>query len=373
MAKDKSPVKLKERPLKNGNYSLFLDTYQNKKHIYEFLHLYIIPERTPIDRERNKVTRMQAEAHRAKRIIEMQNGRYGRVANSEFSKITICDIIDRKIKSVSNSTKHSYQQVKNRILQFGNVPVQRVNKYYILQFIDFLNTCKSMCKTDATKPIKESTKSLIFSSLNAVFNKAMRDGIISKNPCTDIDISEKPKRGAEKKCYLTSDELKKMAQTPTEYINIKRAFIFACYTALRYSDIRTLTFADIHKTDAGYQIETIQTKTKERVIIPLCATALKAIGTIPTDPQKMGKRIFSIPVNSNTNKHLQSWAKDSGITKHVTFHTSRHTAATLLLTYGADIYTTSKILGHTSVKTTQIYAEVVNQKKIDAIAALPEL
>ena len=373
MKKDKAPVKLKERVLKNGNVSLFLDTYREGKHLYEFLHLYIVPERTPIDKERNKVTRLQAEAHRAKRIIELQNGIYGRVADSEFSKMTLCTAIDNKSNSVSGRTRHSYKEVKNYVLSFGDVTIQKVTKHYILKFLDYLKTCKSRCKKYDPKPLKDSTISLIYGSLNAVLNKAVRDGIIQNNPCNKIDVSEKPKRGNDKMCYLTSDELKQMAQTKTQHIAIKRAFIFACYTALRFSDIRSLTFADIHKTETGYQIEKIQEKTKESVTIPLSSTALKTIGEIPTDAKNLEKRVFDIPCNANTNLHLQQWAKDSGIKKRVTFHTARHTAATMLLTYGADIYTTSKILGHTNVRTTQIYAEVVNQKKVDAVAALPEL
>ncbi len=67
---------------------------------------------------------------------------------------------------------------------------------------------------------------------------------------------------------------------------------------------------------------------------------------------------------------LSRWAREAGIGKHVTFHVSRHTFATMALTMGADIYTTSKLLGHTEVRTTQIYARIVNSKKEEAVALL---
>ena len=74
------------------------------------------------------------------------------------------------------------------------------------------------------------------------------------------------------------------------------------------------------------------------------------------------------------NENLQSWAEAAGITtKKVTFHTSRHTFATMLLTLGADIYTISKLLGHTSVKTTQIYAKIIDQKKDDAVSLVDSI
>ena len=64
---------------------------------------------------------------------------------------------------------------------------------------------------------------------------------------------------------------------------------------------------------------------------------------------------------------MKKWAKGAEIEKNVTFHLSRHTFATTLLTLGADIYTTSKLMGHKNLRTTQIYAEVVNKKKVEAV------
>lgn len=67
---------------------------------------------------------------------------------------------------------------------------------------------------------------------------------------------------------------------------------------------------------------------------------------------------------------LKVWAKDAGVTKHISFHTSRHSFATMMLTLGADLYTTSKLLGHSNVKTTQIYAKIVDSKKVEAVNLL---
>ena len=72
-------------------------------------------------------------------------------------------------------------------------------------------------------------------------------------------------------------------------------------------------------------------------------------------------------------RRLKEWGVESGVGKEITFHASRHTFATLALTYGADIYTVSKLLGHHSIKTTQIYAEVVDEKKVKAVDLIPEV
>lgn len=374
MKKDKSPVKLKERALKNGSVSLYLDTYQNGKHYYEFLKLYIIPERTAIDKERNKVTRLQAEAHRARRVIELQNGIYGKTASSEYSKITLTQAIDNKMKTLHGGSRKVYVRLKKRVSDYGDVYLQRITKHYVLGFIDFLKSCKNDVEKENPKPLKDTTISILFNAFNAVLNKAKREGDISSNPVEAIQISEKPHTKAiDRKCYLTLEELRAMAKSDKVMPELKRAFFFACHTALRISDIRALTYADIHKTDNGYQIEIMQTKTKDPVIVPLSKMALKLLGEIPTDPRARVRKVFKIGYGSHYPRLLRTWAESCGITKHITFHTSRHTAATLLLTYGADIYTTSKILGHASIRTTQIYAEIVNEKKIAAIQALPEI
>lgn len=80
--------------------------------------------------------------------------------------------------------------------------------------------------------------------------------------------------------------------------------------------------------------------------------------------------VFDLPNYFTINRCVKKWAKDAEIKKDVTFHIARHTFATTLLTLGADIYTTSKLLGHQNIRTTQIYAEVVNKKKVEAVNLL---
>lgn len=100
-------------------------------------------------------------------------------------------------------------------------------------------------------------------------------------------------------------------------------------------------------------------KTKEPIYLPLSNEALKWM------PEREDKAaddpVFNLP--SNINQYLRPWAEAAGITKRFTFHTARHTFATMMLTLGADLYTVSKLLGHTSVRMTQVYAKIINQKK----------
>lgn len=373
--KDKSPVKIRERKLKDGNISLFLDTYEHGQHTYEFLHLYIVPERSPIDKERNKVTRMQAETQRARRVIEKQNGMYGRVAQSSFSKFTLLDVINRKLDTVTGSNKYHYVLLGHHVERYGDALMKNVTPDYIVGFLRYLKTAQNRAikNEDEARPLSKGTIKLLYTVLNASLNKAVRDRLIQSNPCSHVDKSMTPKKASTKLCYLTIDELRALANTECSNNDIKRAFIFACYTGLRISDIKTLKYSDIISTDIGYAISINQEKTNEFVSIPLSSTALQCIGTIPADAKERAKAVFKMPSVTGMVNVLDRWVKKSGIEKHVTFHTSRHTAATLLLTYGADLYTVSKILGHKSIATTQIYAEVVNEKKIAAVEAMPTL
>ena len=99
--------------------------------------------------------------------------------------------------------------------------------------------------------------------------------------------------------------------------------------------------------------------------MPLSANALE---WLPDRGDSKGEDfVFTLPSHFSINRSVKKWARDAEIEKNVTFHLSRHTFATTLLTLGADIYTTSKLMGHKNLRTTQIYAEVVNKKKVEAV------
>ena len=112
-------------------------------------------------------------------------------------------------------------------------------------------------------------------------------------------------------------------------------------------------------------MEIVMQKTKDPIYVPLSEQAMK---WMPERGDKAAEdKIFAIPRVEYVNPGLAKWAEQAGLKKHVTFHTARHTFATMMLTLGADLYTVSKLLGHSDVKVTQVYAKIVNQKKNDAV------
>jgi site-specific recombinase XerD len=131
-----------------------------------------------------------------------------------------------------------------------------------------------------------------------------------------------------------------------------------------------LTWADIRYEEGRWTIATRIAKTQRFIHNPLPLEALKWLPERKNDSDK----VFADLDHKNINIHIHAWAKDAGITnKNVTFHVSRHTYATMLLTAGADLYTVSKLLGHTSIRHTQRYAKIVNSLKDDAISKINNL
>ena len=162
-------------------------------------------------------------------------------------------------------------------------------------------------------------------------------------------------------------EIEKLANTTSDRPEIKRAFLFSCFTGLRQSDLRTLKWKDISEDS----IKIKQQKTKTSMTIPLSKTALNILKTdnVFHLPET---NIFNLHTDRTTiNRALARWFKSAGIDKKAFYHISRHTFATLNLTSGNEIYTVSKLLGHKSLKTTEIYANIIDEKKKQAIDNLP--
>jgi integrase len=201
---------------------------------------------------------------------------------------------------------------------------------------------------------------------STTLNNAVRQGIIRTNPMTELDAKERiqPKNGS--KQYLTIEELRKLMNTDCYRPEVKQAFVFACFTGLRLSDMYRLAPIHIFQSADGKSeyIDMEMQKTERPVIIPLSEEAKRWM------PEAKGKDIpfFDIPTTGTViGRALRKWAEAAGVEKHISFHVSRHTFATMMLTLGADLFTTSKLMGHTNIQTTEIYAKIVDKKKEQAI------
>ena len=162
---------------------------------------------------------------------------------------------------------------------------------------------------------------------------------------------------------MTVEELNLLAATPCEYPTLKRAALFSALIGLRHSDIQKMTWSEISKEGNHYRINFTQKKTKGVEYMPISEQAYLICGE-PAEPDRLVFEGLQDP--SWINRPVKVWVEAAGIKKHITFHCFRHSFATNLLTEGTDIYTVSKMLGHTNVRTTQIYTKVVDSKKEQA-------
>lgn len=364
--KAKEPVRIRFKRLSNGNQSIYLDIYQNGIRQYQFLKLYLIPETGESSRVQNANTLQAASAIKAQKIIELTNG----TANMKMpprGKMSLRDWLDVWISSVNREeapkTAALYTCFKKHLLKYaGEVfKMKDINTAFVRGFIEHL----------ATKPgqhgrkLSPKSQNVYFSLLNVMLNAAVRAGVIAINPVTMIDSYEKPRNPESKRDFLTVDEVKKLIVNSCDY-SIKEAFLFSCFCGLRWSDVKRLKWGNLY-IDQGQQYARIEIKkTGKRLLLPLSAEAAKWMPV--RGDAKNDDCIFNLMAADSTHAlHLSHWAKSAGITKHVTFHVARHTFATMMLTAGADLYTTSKLLGHSNVATTQIYAKIVDSKKVEAV------
>ena len=205
--------------------------------------------------------------------------------------------------------------------------------------------------------ISRNTAATYFSVFKAALKQAFIDGYLT------VDLSSKIKGIPEQESrreYLTIEELNTLASTPCEKDVLKRAALFSALTGLRHSDIQKLRWKEISIEDGAVKLHFTQQKTKGVEYMPISQQAFQLCG----DPQLPEQLVFEdLPDPSWISRPLKKWIESANIMKKITFHCFRHTFATLQLSNGTDIYTVSKMLGHTNVKTTQIYAKVVDDKK----------
>ena len=208
--------------------------------------------------------------------------------------------------------------------------------------------------------------------LNGALNKAVRDGLIPGNPMKQLDKREKFQPSPEEREFLTIDEVRTLMETPCTNEQVKKAFLLSCFVGLRLGDVRELTWAKVMNTPDGntQYVHVWMEKTQKPINVPLSNEALRYMEK-KEDPDA---KLFKLPTSDATiNYHIKKWMKAAKIDKKISYHCSRHTFATMMLTLGADLFTTSKLLGHANVTTTQIYGKIIDKKKTEAVNLVDNL
>lgn len=327
----KEPVKLREKKLSNGNISLYLDIYRNGKRHKEYLKLYLIEAKTPIEREQNRQTLATAQAIKSKRLIEIQNGEY--TFTHQFKEDTPFLEYYRNMVKERNTpdTRGNYGNWQSclRYLELycdEKTTFRDVTPEFILGFKDFLESVEKDThkrrgprrERDVFQGLSQNSKASYFRKLSACINHAYDERIIAVNPLRGI---EGFKDAEVKRDYLTLEEVRKLAETPCRYPVLKRAFLFSCLTGLRKSDIQKLLWGDVQKFGEFTRIIFKQKKTGGQEYLDISPQAEKYLGERgnPEDPVFTG-----FTYGSWTSVELQRWSMTAGIKKNLTFHCFRH-------------------------------------------------
>ena len=373
MAGAKEPVRLRRRLMASGNTSLYLDIYLDGRRSYEYLKLYLIPERTRADKETNRETLRLAAAIQAKRLVEVRNGEFG-FKNKADDDVPFYDyfreLIDEKKTSETKSTVSSWKMTLRHLLAYDGregLTLRNITKEWVVGFKNHLGKSTLLRCKDGARRLSANSKAFYFSKLRACLKRAYEDGLITSDPMRGVPNmpSEETERS-----YLTIEELKTLARTPCEREEVKSAFLFGCLTGLRHCDIVRLTWGEVSEQDGFTRLTFRQKKTGGQEYLDITGEARKLMGEREADGEHPFK---GMGAQQTYNRIVGEWARRAGINKKITFHCSRHTFATMMLNLGTDIYTVSKLLGHREVQTTQIYARIVDKTKQAAIYAIPSI
>ncbi|MHB1048953.1 MAG: tyrosine-type recombinase/integrase [Bacteroidota bacterium] len=353
-------VKVRERTLPSGKKQIYLDIYHKGQRRRETLQLEMIG-----DRKADRETRDLADKIRAKRQLDLANASEG-FASSNRKKTNFFLYAESVITNKSDKTKATYTNMLRYLEAYsgGDLIFESITANFCEKFRTSLLDGKTGY-VGLRGINKRNTAAAYYERFRIILKRAVDDGIITQNPSKGISIQLQetlPK-------YLTQNQLSALAKTECGNKIVRDAFFFSCVTGIRYGDIVRLCWKNIHDNS----IHLIQSKTGHSQVIDLNSDAKAILKKYKGDGNRTDELVFSFPRRSSVDKVLKSWGKRAGLDVPLSFHKARHSFATLMLSTTGDIYTTSKILGHKSLATTQIYAKVVDEKKKAALQGLPKI
>lgn len=343
---------------------LYLDIYQGGVRKWESLHITLSE-----DKRQNKELYRLAEICRSKREAQLLAGEWG-IKNDTIGGITLVSCIKKHEKNLANPSP--LRSLLAHIEKFSNGATILIGQVTPKWLEDFQANLLVSKKPDG-QLLSQSSVSLYMRFLRVIFRKAVAEGIISRDPTASIQIVKKVDPDM---VFLSEVELRQLAAYIPDSVfeqEVRRAFLFGCFTGLRVSDIRSLTWGMIERNPP--QIIKRQKKTKNQVFVPLNKSAAGLI----FDGADHQPDDFVFALNNDAKdiirgyRALKKWADAAGLSKKIGWHTARRTFATLALGCGADAITVARLLGHSGIGQVMKYAKATDEMKRRAVDALPDL
>lgn len=357
-------VYVRKRKGANGKMHLYLDYYPpvfnpitrvSRRH--ESLGMFVYEDpKNQMEKNYNDEMMKLAEAVRCKRSIAVMNNDLGFIEESFADKdfLEFFEYVSRHKDKSWTFSRAYFSKFMNGKCRFKDLTIQLAEDYKMWLINGLYVDPKSEDKRKR-KPLNNNTISKYYTIFRAVLRLAYRGKCIRENINEHLENIPLKKTRRE---FLTVEEIIKLSRTECMYDVLKQAAMFSILTGLRISDIRTLEWKHICEAPDGKpcirkRIE--KTNTEETIFISEQALAY-------CGERKEGGLIFEGLRPGIIDYAVKRWIEAAGIQKKISFHCFRHTYATLLVTQGVDIYTVSRQMTHTNVKTTQVYLHMVDRK-----------
>lgn len=361
----KAPITIRYKELGDGRKSIYLDTYENGIRHYEFLKLYLVPEDTTTAKRKNVKTMREAESILKERVEALYNNKVEPIREDTPKHMSLQEWFDKchelQVRRGDKNTRKLIDMAKVMAQYNPDITLDKVDRDFCIGFINFVRNGYKMKNGQNISLMTAWTHCTAF---RMTLNEAVRQGLLAESPWNKLDATDKIKEPKSKREFLTIDEVKKLAETPFVFEYVRQIFLFSCFTGIRPVDLEKLKWKDIFDDGGQVRMGIVQEKTGESLYLPLSKQASKWL----PDRGNGEDLVFKEASNrSRVGEYLKIWAAMAGITKDVTLYMARHTFATMMVALGADIYTISKLLGHSSVRNTQIYAKMLDEKKDNAV------
>ncbi len=366
-------INFRYKKLNSGRFSIYLDytvkDKDGKSHReYEFLKIHISKDYSRSKRiiAEDKPLMELAQSIRSKRELELYGTVKGLNASSKRVNVSLIDFAKKEVERLNQKSVRFFVGHLERFAKGKDVLFSDVNVSFIENLALYLK-----------KSVSHNTAILYLGILKTLLNRGIRQEIIAVNPFIRYKI---PVKQDTDRTYLELHEIKALNETACSCEpHIQQAFLFSCFTGLRFSDIITLKkkHIQLEKDKDGKPFHTLlirpikTTRTSGKLLkAPLSEQAVKILKEVKSSHNS--EFIFDmLPQKNVVNFWLKKWTKLAGVSKSLHFHAARHTFATLCLTSGVDIYTVSKLLGHTRIDATQIYAKIIDEKKLREVQKFP--
>ena len=349
-----SLFKIRWRKLKS-DYSLYLELDRDGKRIVKNLKgLNISGKISNWEKEKIILDKAHKKQIEYDEIYKIKKD----IKTLKLSELNFVDYFKAKANRYEGNTYRNWEKSINNLVSFAgeNIAFDKIDRKFCNDFANYLKLERNL---------NINTAGTYFAPFKKTIHETVDEEYLQHNPANSITFTRKPT----KREYLTERELNIIAKTEFYDPRLKNAFLFSCYTGLRFVDINKITFLDVNEGRLSF----VQQKTKRPLEIKLHPEALRIIEHQAEINGDRKDKIFQLPCHEVCRSKIKKFIKLSGIKKNITFHSARHTFATLCLTYDVPLNTVKELLGHKDIRNTQIYAQLIDKKKDQAIDKLPGL